>query len=83
MIPRELLANLVTLGFVGNPRRLVLPGSIQVVWLCPGLVCEGLELAPRDTLSGRETKHSLLVVLGEKGETFIIVGAFIAPHPLQ
>ena len=49
------------------------------MWLCPKLVCEGLELAPRAIPRGREPKHSLLEVLGEEGETFIGVGEFFVP----
>lgn len=55
------------------------PGSFQIVWFCPGLVCEGLELAPKATLRRREPKHSLLAVLAED-ERFVIVGAFIVSH---
>ena len=33
----------------------------------------------KDTPSGREPKHPLLVVLGEEGETFDVVGAFVVP----
>lgn len=72
--------NYVTFGFVGNPRRLEFLGNFQVVWLCPKLVCEGLELAPRAIPSERVLEHLLTKVLGGLGETFVVVGAFVASH---
>lgn len=54
--------------------------SFQFVWLCLGLICGDLELAPELPLVRGKLEHSLFMVFGDYGETFVVVGAFIAPH---